>query len=306
MIIPIGLRANRMEHLSPTVLLLLAALPAMARGETLDRSLLRLSEEAEAFARLAPQVIGQETLEQTAAEAPPRFRPRGGAQPAVYRTRIAVSEYGYATLPEDPGNLHEVRSVLQVDGRAVKAPASLRETLSMGLSGKTDRLKKKLLRQFESYGFGAAATDFGQVILLFTRRQMDRYQFQNFGPIGAGPERVLVVRFRQKEGESAVTVFEGRQVARHSPSGELWLRESDGLPLRIVLDVTPAAGSPLSHRAVVEYRLSDFGALLPARVTHTETFQGALVVKNEFRYSDFRRFGASSEVKFDAAEPPRP
>jgi hypothetical protein len=39
----------------------------------------RLSEEAEAFLRIAPLVLGHETLQQKALKPPRRFRPRVGA-----------------------------------------------------------------------------------------------------------------------------------------------------------------------------------------------------------------------------------
>ena len=93
---------------------LLAVSSAVAAGADLDRSLLRLAEEAEVFQRMAVKVIGQETLEQIAMQPLPRFRARGARIDPKYKTRHIVSEYTFTHFKDDPEALHELRQVLQI------------------------------------------------------------------------------------------------------------------------------------------------------------------------------------------------
>ncbi|MBI3683368.1 MAG: hypothetical protein HY235_23590 [Acidobacteria bacterium] len=284
----------------------LAAASVLLAADSWDRHLLRLAEEAEVFGRMATKVIATETLEQVAYQPPGRFQPRGAKPQITYRTRQIVSEYGFTNFKEDPRNLHELRQVTSVDGQPVKAPAKLRETLSMGLKTDSDRLKKKLLKDFESYGLRDAATDFGQLILLFTRRQQEQYNFRFARTDQTGADRAVVLAFEQKEGDQSMTVFEGRQVMRHKLNGEVWLREEDGLPLRITLKAGRAEKTlERRYEAVVDYQASAHGVVLPAAVTYSEMSGATLMVENRFHYSDFKIFGASSEVKFTAEDPPK-
>ena len=100
--------------LSRLAVLLVAADALLAQpGQSpLAQALSRISEEAEMFARLAPNMLAEETLEQRALKAPPRFRPRIGAAAAEppkiqFQTREIQSEYGYSALKDSPGLVHE-------------------------------------------------------------------------------------------------------------------------------------------------------------------------------------------------------
>src|SRR5579871_5772591 len=81
----------------------------------------RISEEAEAFRKIAPQVIGTEKLHQAAVKPPSRFHPRTGTAPppVQWKERDVVSEYAFAPLAGDPNSIHELRQVTDVDGRKV-------------------------------------------------------------------------------------------------------------------------------------------------------------------------------------------
>src|SRR5712692_2371835 len=69
---------KRAPHVLLVFLLLIA--PGLLRGDERTQKLAeRLAEEASAFQRLAPQVLGEETLHQRALKPPPRFRPRLGS-----------------------------------------------------------------------------------------------------------------------------------------------------------------------------------------------------------------------------------
>ncbi|MBL8176960.1 MAG: hypothetical protein JNK48_19965 [Bryobacterales bacterium] len=278
-----------------------------AQNAPLDNLLLRLAEESEAFGRSAAKVIGQEDLELVAAQPPPRFVRRDAPPPAPkFRTRKLVSEYGFTMFENDP-NLHELRQVLSVDGRTVKARGKLRETLAMGMQGEADRAKKNLLKEFERYGLKEAANvDFGQALLMFAKRAQENFQFRMIRNEFVGADRVSVIAYEQKEtGEAAMTVFEGKQVVRHKFQGLVYVREPDGLPLKLTIDATRSEkGMVLEHKASVEYALSPHGFMLPAAVTYTETVNGKMTLESRARYTDFKMFGASSELKFTFEDPP--
>jgi hypothetical protein len=266
---------------------------------------LRLAEEAEIFARMSTKVVGQETLEQVAAAALPRFQMRGAKPHTPYKTRLIVSEYAFSTFQDDPGNLHELRQVLSVDGRQVRAPGKMRETLTMGRTNETDKTKKRMLKEFESYGLREAAADFGQLLLLFTQRSQTNFDFawKREESLRGGP--AVVFSFSQKRGDPAMTVFEGRNVVRHELQGELYLRP-DGMPLRITLDTTHIIKDvPLRRYAIVDYELSAHGFLLPAAAIYSESASGKMLVENRYQYSGFKMFGASSDVKFTVEEEPQ-
>ncbi|MEO7653881.1 MAG: hypothetical protein ABIZ80_25775 [Bryobacteraceae bacterium] len=273
-------------------------------GEPISRMTSRLAEEAEAFARTARSVFAEETLRQRTLGPQSRFRPRVGAGANVpakpsYRTREIVSEYGYSSLQEAPASLQEFRQVVRVDGRKVLAPGKARATLSFGLNSPRDQEKKKMLQEFEKYGLNGAAVDFGQVILLFTKRRLADYEFTPARMARLGADEAIVLTFRQTGGTESLTVFSGRHALRQKLSGEVWLRRQDFLPLRITLTAgRDEAKQHIRTEASVDYTRSAHGIVVPASVVYKETIGGELVSENIFRYSAFRRFGAESDVKF--------
>jgi hypothetical protein len=104
-----------------------------ARAQTLPEILSRVSEEAEVFRRIAPQILAEETLTQRALKPPPRFRPRAGAAAATpltttRQTREIVSEYSFGTLKDAPESLHEFRQVISVDGKTISCSKTSRNT----------------------------------------------------------------------------------------------------------------------------------------------------------------------------------
>jgi len=279
---------------------LLAALAA----PQIERLLARVSEEAEVFRRTAVKLIAQETLRQRALQPPPRFRPRAGKAatqppPIVYRTREIVSEYTYGVLRESPGLLLEFRQVLSVDGRPVSAPARARTRLLAGLSSPDDRAKRRMLEEFARYTLRGAATDFGPALLLFAPGRMDDYRIEAGGQARVGAEPALILRFRQIGGPGSLTVFENRHVVRHPLEGELWVRETDGVPLRIVLVSKRRQGDQtLLDHATIEYAPAPFGVLVPVSVVRRSHAGELLVEEDVFRYSPFRMFAADAEISF--------
>jgi hypothetical protein len=285
---------------------LLISLSTCASGpaQPLEQVLSRLSEEAEAFRLAAPNLLAREKLVQRAVRPPKRFRPRlgnaalGPPKPQ-YRTREVISEYAFASLREAPGALHEFRQVVTADNRRVATPEKAQRTLAAGLRSDDDRLQKQLLENFEKYGLTGAASDFGQTILLFTRRRLADYAFlaKGSGRIGADQARILT--FRQTGGAASFAVFERRQAVHEPLQGEIWLRVKDWMPLRVVLVAERKEGATEARdEATVDYATTPQGHLAPVSVTHREKFGDAVVVENQFQYPDFRLFQAQTEVEF--------
>ncbi len=268
----------------------------------------RVSEEAAAFQKLAPQVLGQERLHQNAQKPPARFRPRigdaaVGPPPTRWKERDIVSEYGFASFAGAPDALHELRQVVSVDGRKVGDTKKAQDALAKVITASDDARKKEVLKQFEKYGLVGAVTDFGQLILLFTRRELERYEFTARGSKMIGPHRALVFAFKQLDGPEALTLIEGNkkdQLRRLRIEGEIRVNADNYVPLQITLVARQAdSAAELREEAAVDYAMSPYGALLPTSTEHRELRGGKVVAENHFTYTDFHKFGASSEIKFE-------
>ena len=290
------------------VLLLVLFAWTLLADEQTQKMTARVSEEAEAFQKLAPEVLGVETLHQRAQKPRSRFRPRAGAAavtppPPEWKQRDIVSEYGFAMFGNDPSALHELRQVVSVDGRKIDDTKKAQDQLAKAITASDDIRKKEVLKQFEKYGLVGAVTDFGQLILLFTRRELERYEFLPNGARTLGETKVLVFSYKQLDGPEGLTLIEGNKgdrVRHLRVEGEIWVRAEDDFPMRITLAASQGDGATaLREEASVDYVMSSFGAVLPTATFHRELHAGRVTAENRFTYSDFRKFGASSGIKFD-------
>ncbi len=292
------------------LLALMAALaaPPVQSPDAVAAVLRRVSEEAEAFARLAPEVISEEVCRQKAARSKRslHFRLKPGPRPTpepAYDVREITSEYGFAMLKESGGSLHEFRRIISVDGRPVESAPQARKKLTYALKDANDRERRRLLREFEEKGLEGAAADFGQSILLFTRRRLEDYDFAAVGRENVGPDATLVLAFKQRGGSQAFTIFDRNQMVRQQLEGRLWVREADGRPLRLELRTIRRYGaSTVRDLATVDYAMSAHGALMPVSALYRQHLDQQLVVENKFEYGPFRRFSASAEIKFTESE----
>jgi hypothetical protein len=290
-----------------------AAACCTLRGDDRTQQLVAsLSREADAFRKLAPNVVGLETLFQRAVK-PPKggFRIRVGAsaqnpaQPAWQERRL-LSEYSFASFAGEGGAIHELRRVTAVDGRTVQDSRKAQEELAAIVTATDDKRKKELLVQFEKYGLVGAVTDFGQLILLFTSGDVLHYEFTYRRVENQGNAHLLVFGYRQIDGPEGLTVIDGRRSSTPARTlrigGEVWVRENNFIPVRITL--ATGAGEDLDaevrEEASVDYAMSPYGALLPFWTEHKERRGGRVVAENQFSYADFRKFDASSDIKFDA------
>jgi hypothetical protein len=289
------------------VLLLVPLLVPLVRGDELTKKMTaRVSEEAEAFQRLAPEVLGQETLHQRSMKPEGRFHPRvgNGVQKPEYQERTIVSEYGFTALAGL--DLHEIRQVTSVDGKKIQDTKKAQEGLAKAITAHDDGRKKELLKQFEKYGLLGAVTDYGQALLLFTRRNVEHYEFTAKGTNWLGGVGVYVFGYRQIDGPETVTLIEEKnndQVKHLRLEGEVWVRRDDFVPVRVTIMESQGNGEArVKEEASIDYAMSAFGALLPVKTEHRETRGGKIAAENDFHYVDFKKFGASSDIKFETGK----
>ncbi|MGH9557628.1 MAG: hypothetical protein ACRD30_00205 [Bryobacteraceae bacterium] len=280
-----------------------------ARADDLTQKMTaRVSEEAEAFLKLAPEVLGTETLHQSARKPASRFHPRVGAAAmhppqSAFIDREVVSQYGFASFSGENGAIHELRQVTSVNGRKVAETKDAQDALAKAIVATDDARKKAMLKQFEKYGLRCAVTDFGQILLLFTRRDIERYEFTSKAPTMIGYDKALVFSYKQIDGPEALALFNPKKPdAQHLRiEGEIRVRASDFVPLQIILDSHVGDGpNAVREQAAVTYKMSRFGALLPVSTEHRESRGGQVVAENRFTYTDFHKFGASSDIQFEA------
>lgn len=268
--------------------------------------LTRLAEEAEVFRQMAPKVLAREQLTQRARIEPSRGFPirigRAAQEPPPpeYRQREIISEYGFAPLKAGSGGLREFRQVITVDGRRITTEEKARRSLTSGLRAESDADRKRMLEQFEKHGLRGAASDFGQMILLFSKRRLGDYEFTPAGEDALGADRVKIVRYTEKAGRGRVLIFERSRAIYKPLNGQIWLREQDGMPLRITLltERESDQGITVREEAIVDYVRSSHGLIVPASVVYRQFSGLALTVENVYRYSPFRLFSADTEVKF--------
>ena len=280
---------------------------ALRADDLTNKMTARVSEEAAALLKVAPEILGTETLNHSEIKPPSRFHPRVGAgaeaPPEVqWIQRQIVSEYGFSSFASSSGAtpaIHELRQITSVDGKKINERKKAQDTLAAAITASQDAQKRALLKDFEKIGLADAATDFGQILLLFTRRDIDRYEFTQRPAMMIGYDRALVWSYKQLDGRDALTLFEPKQARRLKIEGEIRVRASDFVPLEITL-MTHEGDSPKSVReeAAVTYKESPYGAILPYTTEHRELRNGKVVMENHFTYSDFHKFGASSGISF--------
>ncbi len=280
--------------------------------ETAAPLLARVAEEADAMAQNITKTVTVETLEQRGTRPPARFRPRVGAAttaPVVRSTvRQIVSEYSVGTLKEtDSLDLHEFRQVISVDGQPVQTAERARRALSLGMQSPSDRVRKRMLEQFAKYGLVDIAADYGLILLEFTRRGWENLQFGPSQEARLGAYTALVLAWKQISTAGGELEFHGRRAVRQPLEGRLWMRKSDGLPLRVEAWAELQDGShTVRDQASVDYAMSSHGFLTPVSVVHRHSVDAQLRTENLYSYAPFKMFSADAEIKFTEVPEPQP
>src|SRR6202020_1108580 len=84
-----------------------------------------------------------------------------------------------------------------------------------------------------------------------------------------GADAVLIFDWKQSSSDAGELEFRGRQAVRRALQGRLWVRASDGLPLRIQAWAEyEESKHQIRDEASVDYIVSTHGFLTPAREVH--------------------------------------
>lgn len=276
------------------------------------QALARVSEEAAVFQENLPKSLTQETLSQKAWMPASRFQPSSGpVTVTIPKPRLVshevVSEYSVGPLKNsDTHNLVEFRQVVSVDGATVKTLESARRELTIGIRSQDDAIRKRMLQDYAKYGLVDVATDYGLILLAFTKRGMEDLEIKPLGTDRIGADSMLVFSWKQGTSDAGELEFRGRQAVRRPLQGRIWVRASDGLPLRVQAWAEyDQAKHHIRDEASVEYMTSAHGFLTPASVVHHHIVDHQLMTENLYHYEPFKLFAADSELKFtEVPDPP--
>ena len=277
------------------ILAALALAPSLlpAQDTLASETLPQIARQASKFWQAASGYLCRETLHQRALTLPKR-RIRIGRKATEpvkpeFKDREIVSFYALAGFRTTPEALHEFRQVFMVDGRPTIPEAKALERFRTILSSRDDRARTELQEDFGQVNLAVAATDFGQLILLFTKANLGKYIFERDAPALIGADRAIVIKFRQSTGQEALRIGEPGKQVKQPLSGKLWVRESDNQPLRITLTATRQLESDeIRDEASVDYAPTAMGAVLPASVVYRRYIDNELKVENVSQYSDWQ------------------
>lgn len=269
-------------------------------GQTLpdvNECLDALARSAANFAASAPGLMSEETLDQRGRRGfieiltgkKNEVKDLEFTLPEDFKSHHVVSSYGLAEIG-DAHALHEIRTIVTMDGQTLSDDGQVRHALTMGLKSADDETKRKLLENLEHNQLEGAVTDFGQVLLLFAKRYRKDYRFSAAGRQRVGDEPVVVIRYKQVSGSQGLTFFEERTAEHEPAAGQIWFRLRDLVPIRITFHTEEFVSKKFTVRteATVDYASSPLG-LVPASVTHKQFLNSALMVENDLHYGEFHR-----------------
>jgi hypothetical protein len=268
-----------------------------------------LARHAEFFRQNARLAVAQETLVQRSYVLPPHphFAIGSAAGPlyAQFLVHQITSQYGIGSIKGDQsGSLFEVREILNRDGEPVQTPGAARKAMDLDISSGEARIRKKILTEFTAFGLVDVATDYGLILLAFTNAGLRHMEMEPGDPAWIGTEAAVAFDWRQKDG--GALEFRGRKVARRPMHGRIWLRQSDGLPLRVSASIEhDEAKHTLRDDATVDFVLAGSGCVTPASVAHRHVVDGKILTENLYTYSQFRLFTTDTSIRYEDATPPK-
>jgi hypothetical protein len=283
------------------------ACSAARAAEPAREQLARLAQYAAAFARNLPRAIAEETLRQRSYTYPPHAHLAIGAAAgpvrASYRYHEIASEYSAAVVKGDAsGALLEMRELVSMDDTPVQTPAMARKALAAGMAVDPDRTRKKLLAVFTKLGLVDVASDYGLILLAFTNAGLASMTVEEAGAEWVGTDEALVWNWRQKSG--GALEFRGRKTARRPMQGRIWVRKSDGAPLRIqAMFEHSEPKHSLRDEASVEYTWVKAGWWAPATVVHRHSVDGVILTENLYSYEPFHLFTTDTSIQYTGETP---
>ena len=136
------------------------------------------------------------------------------------------------------------------------------------------------------------------MILLFSRSQIQNYEFEPEGENQIGNEPVFVFNYRQVKGTGSLTIVEAGHALSKPLQGSVWFRKSDWKPLRVTLLVSweqkiqadeSIAKREIRVEAAVDYTPSALGLVLPRFVAQRQFVSDQLMAENSCTYTPFEK-----------------
>lgn len=268
-------------------------LPTPAQDDpTIKAALYRLSREASQFWQKAPGFIAREKIDQRIAVFKRKRRsaqatPLSSGSEPVFKTQQISSWYALGTLRASPEAVREFRCIFEIDGRTIQREAAAKAEFARELTSTNDDSREKLLQQFEKDVLPGAAADFGQLLLLFSKSKLDKYSFKLAGESRVGADAAVVIAFEQTGGKQALRILDAGKNLAEKLHGQILVRQSDYLPLRITLNSTREhKKNQIRDEASVDYEVSG-GALLPASLLYRRFLNSDLIVESTYRYTSW-------------------
>lgn len=280
-----------------TILSMLAAAPVVRGQENpfLPKMLRALGLEASQFWSGAPGYVGKETWREkyTYTKRSGRRFFRTGADAlkkpqTVTTTREVVSDYALAPFRRSPESLFEFRRVISIDGKATGEAGDGREEWIAGLRDGSDKWRHKLRDAYKQQMMAGVMTDFGQLIMLFTKQGQKQFEFSVKGAERSGADIAVVLHFEQRKGSQALRVNDTGSEQAAPLNGEVLLRDPEYEVLQIRLSSSRTEeGRKVRDDAQVDYSRNAAHAILPAAVTHRRYLDGKLDYEDVYQYSDW-------------------
>jgi hypothetical protein len=283
-----------------------ATLPAQSDPiRMLDRTI----REAQVFREKASSATAVETLRQRSLVVPPHSRVAIGAAAADplrprYFAHEIVSEYSVAFLKgSSPLQLVEFRELVSKDGAPVATREKARHTLAQDVQAGEDHIRRRILQELTALGLVDVATDYGLILLAFTREAVGELEITPAGQGFVGAEESSCFHWRQTAG--GALEFRGRKTAHLPMQGDLWIRRSDGVPLRISCWIEhPEGKRVLRDEGVVDYVPSGLGFLAPVTAAHRHFVDGQPLTENVYSYEAFHLFTTDTKIHYTGAPSP--
>ena len=287
------------RRLAAAILLLAHAAPAAPP----DPLLARTARAADEFQRNAARLVSTELLHQTSFARPPHgFLSIGAAaldvQPRFFRHDI-VSEYTIGHLKGGgQTSMLEFRELVSMDRNSIRTPAAARRALSEDVKTGEEQIRKRILAEFTKLGLVDVATDYGTILLAFTTAAQADLTLTHAGDAFVGAEDAYRIDWVQNTG--GALEFRGKRINRRPLHGSLWIRKSDGLPLRISASFEHEEPQhTLRDDATIDYAVSALDFPTPLTVTHRHFVDGQALTENLYRYEPFHLFTTDTTIHYE-------
>jgi len=271
-----------------------------------DPLLARTAEAADAFQRNVARLVTTEAFHQTSFRHPPHGIISVGAAALDVQPRFLihdiVSQYTIGHLKGSGQTaLLEFRELVSMDGNPIQTPAAARRALSEDVKSGEEQTRKRILAEFTKLGLIDVATDYGTILLAFTTVGQADLTLAHAGDAYVGAEEAYRIDWVQNSG--GALEFRGRKVNLRPLRGSIWIRKTDGLPLRISASFEHAEPQhTLRDDATIDYVVSALGFPTPLTVAHRHFVDGQALTENLYTYEPFHLFTTDSKIRYDTVK----